>query len=65
MIDYDSFLHCHLTDIFFRYFRGSERVKFCVLVINQSILLTLSCWILFHYLLLHSHAKFQMEKNNF
>ena len=24
MIDYDSFSHCHLTDIFFR---GSERVK--------------------------------------
>ena len=27
MIDYDSFSHCHLTDIFFRYFRGSKRVK--------------------------------------
>ena len=27
MIDYDSFLHCHLTDISFRHFRGSERVK--------------------------------------
>ena len=26
--DYDSFLHCHLADIFFRYFRGSKRVKF-------------------------------------
>ena len=25
--DYDSFSHCHLTDIFFRYFRGSKRVK--------------------------------------
>ena len=36
--------------------------KFCVLVINQSISSTLSCWILFHYVLLHSHAKFQMEK---
>ena len=28
MIDYDSFSHCHLTDNFFRYFRGSKRVKF-------------------------------------
>ena len=27
MIDYDSFSHCHLTDIFFHYFRGSKRVK--------------------------------------
>ena len=27
MIDYDSFSHCHLTDIFFRYFRASKRVK--------------------------------------
>ena len=30
--DYDSFSHCHLTDIFFRYFRGSQRV-------NSSIIL--------------------------
>ena len=34
MIDYDSFSHCYLTDIFFRYFRWSERV-------NQSINYTL------------------------
>ena len=27
MIDYDSFSRCHLTDIFFRYSRGSKRVK--------------------------------------
>ena len=27
MIDYDSFSLCHLTDIFFRYSRGSKRVK--------------------------------------
>ena len=27
MIDYDSFSHCHLTDNFFRYFRGSKRVN--------------------------------------
>ena len=27
MIDYDSFSHCHLTDIVFRYSRGSKRVK--------------------------------------
>ena len=27
MTNYDSFSHCHLTDIFFRYSRGSERVK--------------------------------------
>ena len=27
MTNYDSFLHCHLTDIFFRYSRGSKRVK--------------------------------------
>ena len=29
MIDYDSFSHCHLTDIFFRYSLESERVKEC------------------------------------
>ena len=28
MIDYDSFSRCHLTDIFFRFSRGSKRVKF-------------------------------------
>ena len=27
VIDYDSFSRCHLTDIFFRYSRGSKRVK--------------------------------------
>ena len=27
MIDYDSFSRCHLTDIFFRFSRGSKRVK--------------------------------------
>ena len=27
MIDYDSFSCCHLTDIFFRFSRGSERVN--------------------------------------
>ena len=27
MIDYDSFSRCHLTNIFFRYFRGSKRVE--------------------------------------
>ena len=26
MIDYDSFSRCHLTDIFFRFSRGSKRV---------------------------------------
>ena len=36
MIDYDSFSRCHLTDIFFRFSHGSERVKnelitFCTL----------------------------------
>ena len=36
--------------------------RFCVLVINQSISLILSCWILFYSLLLYSHAKFQIEK---
>ena len=36
MINYDTFLHCHLTDNFFAYSRGSERankVKFCSAVI--------------------------------
>ena len=28
MIDYDSFSRCDLTDIFFRYSRGSKRVNF-------------------------------------
>ena len=28
MIDYDSFSRCHLTDIFFRFSRGSKRVKY-------------------------------------
>ena len=27
MIDYDSFSRCHLKDIFFRFSRGSKRVK--------------------------------------
>ena len=27
MIDYDSFPRCHLTDIFFRFSRGSKRVN--------------------------------------
>ena len=27
MIDYDNFSRCHLTDIFFRFSRGSKRVK--------------------------------------
>ena len=27
MINYDSFSRCHLTDIFFRFSRGSKRVK--------------------------------------
>ena len=27
MIDYDSFSCCHFTDIFFRFSRGSKRVK--------------------------------------
>ena len=27
MTNYDSFSHCHLTDIFFRYSRGSKRVN--------------------------------------
>ena len=46
MIDYDSFSHCHLTDIFFRYLRGSKRVKFvkyifvlsstCIAISNNS-----------------------------
>ena len=27
MIDYDSFSRCHPTDIFFRFSRGSKRVK--------------------------------------
>ena len=27
MIDYDSFSHCNLMDIFFRFSRGSKRVK--------------------------------------
>ena len=27
MIDYDSFSHCHHADIFFRFSRGSKRVK--------------------------------------
>ena len=27
MIDYDSFSHCHLTDIFFAIFAGGKRVK--------------------------------------
>ena len=27
MTNYDSFSHCHLTDIFFRFSRGSKRVK--------------------------------------
>ena len=27
MIDYDSFSRCHLTDIFFRFSRGSKRLK--------------------------------------
>ena len=38
MIDYDSFSHCHLTilNIFFRYFRGSERVKKVVNLDHQN-----------------------------
>ena len=27
MIDYDSFSRCHPTDLFFRFSRGSKRVK--------------------------------------
>ena len=27
MIDYDSFLHCHLTDIFFAIFAGAKELK--------------------------------------
>ena len=27
MIDYDSFSRCHLTEIFFRFSRGSKRVN--------------------------------------
>ena len=27
MINYDSFSRCHLTDIFFRFSRGSKRVN--------------------------------------
>ena len=27
MINYDSFSRCHLTDIFFRFSRGSKRVE--------------------------------------
>ena len=27
MIDYDSFLRCHLTDIFFAFHAGANRVK--------------------------------------
>ena len=34
MIDYDNFSHCHLTDIFFRYFRGSERVYLFMHLLN-------------------------------
>ena len=30
MIDYDSFLRCHLTDIFFRFSRGSKRVNLAI-----------------------------------
>ena len=35
MIDYDSCSLCHLTDIFFRYFRGSKRAKARLLVLTQ------------------------------
>ena len=34
MIDYDSFSRCHLTDIFFRFSRGSKRVKAAVQIIG-------------------------------
>ena len=40
MFDYDSFSHCHLTDIF-RYFRGSKRVKLFLLSQNIIVLLSL------------------------
>ena len=36
MIDYDSFSRCHLTDIFFRFSRGSKRV-------NGELTLSLFC----------------------
>ena len=36
MIDYDSFSRCHLTDIFFRFSRGSKRVKNLLLTPNME-----------------------------
>ena len=34
MIDYDSFSRCHLTDIFFRFSRGSKRA---ILVLHNFL----------------------------
>ena len=43
MIDYDSFSRCHLTDIFFRFSRGSKRVK-PIWLLNSIKLILLCCY---------------------
>ena len=41
--DYDSFSHCHLTDIFFRFSGGSKRVKDANIVKSNRIALYSYC----------------------
>ena len=34
MIDYDSFSHCHLTDIFFTIFAGAKELSLLLKIID-------------------------------